>query len=204
VTDRSAVFLDRDGVVVEHVAYLAAPEQVALVPGALDAIAELNRAGVAAVLVTNQSVVARGGCSETELRAIHETLAARLRPARLDAIYYCPHLPPDAGEPERPPYRVTCDCRKPRPGLLLRAARDLDLDPSRSIMIGDSTSDAEAGRRAGMATALVRTGVAGEDARYAPASLSFDDLAEAVAWWLRHRPERSAAREWSRVRGGSS
>ena len=139
---------------------------------------------MAVVLVTNQSGVARELYSEAELAEIHAEFERRLEPAHLDGIYYCPHLPPDAGTSATEPYRVVCLCRKPAPGMLQRAARDLDLDLSRSLMVGDSTSDAEAGRRAGVAAALVRTGVAGSDARYDVPEHFFDDVEHAVRWWL--------------------
>lgn len=181
---RSGVFLDRDGVLLEHVRYLCRTDDVELIPAATAAVQSLNRAGVAAVVVTNQSVVARGMCSEAELAEIHAVMRRRLQPARLAGVYYCPHLPPDAGEAARPPYRVVCDCRKPSPGLLARASADLGIDLSKSLIVGDSTSDLEAGRRAGVATALVRTGVAGRDARYHGSEHVFGDVGEAIDWWL--------------------
>jgi D-glycero-D-manno-heptose 1,7-bisphosphate phosphatase len=183
----SAVFLDRDGVVLEHVPYLRRIEEIELIPAASEAVLALNQAGVAAVVITNQSVVARGLCSEAALDEIHAVMQRKLEPARLAGVYYCPHLPPDPGEPANPPYRVSCECRKPSPGLLARAASELQLDLASSLMIGDSTSDIEAGRRAGAATALVRTGVAGRDARYPASDHVFGDVAEAVAWWLEQR-----------------
>ncbi|MEE2665553.1 MAG: HAD family hydrolase [Myxococcota bacterium] len=187
--DGSAVFLDRDGVLLEHVRYLRRTDDVELIPAATAAVRALNQAGVAAVVVTNQSVVARGMCSEGELEEIHAVMRRKLQPARLAGVYYCPHLPPGPGEAARPPYRVECDCRKPSPGLLERASTELGIDLARSLMIGDSTSDVEAGRRAGAATALVRTGVAGRDARYDGAEHVFGDVGEAIRWWLAQRPK---------------
>ena len=188
VSDGSAVFLDRDGVLIEHVHHLRRAADVALVPGAQEAVAALNRNGIAAVVVTNQSVIARGLCSEEELARIHAVLREQLQPAQLEAVYYCPHLPPDNNDAPRPPLRVVCTCRKPAPGLLELAAREHDLDLARSLMIGDSTSDVEAGRRAGVEPALVRTGVGGRDARYASSERVFDDVGEAVRWWIANRP----------------
>lgn len=184
MTPRAAVFLDRDGVLIEHVPYLHRVEHLELTPGAVEAVCALNSAGIAAVVVTNQSVVARGICDEPQLRAIHAALERMLQPARLDGIYYCPHLPPTEDTPPQPPYRIQCECRKPAPGMLQHAAHELSLDLGRSLMIGDSTSDAEAGRRAGAETALVRSGVGGADARYGAPAAQFDDLAAAVRWWL--------------------
>lgn len=154
---RPAVFLDRDGVIIEHVHLLHRIAEVALVRGAADAIRRLNARDIAAVVVTNQSAVARGLLSEAELRAIHEEISRRLEGegARLDGIYYCPHHP-DFGAP---PYRRVCECRKPKPGLFLRAAADMGIDLERSAVVGDSATDIAAGRWAGCGTAvLVLTG----------------------------------------------
>lgn len=162
---RPAAFLDRDGVIIEDPGHLHDVGQVALIPGAAAAIRRVNDSGYASVVITNQSVVARGLCDEAQLRAIHDEMIRRLdlEGARLDAIYYCPHHP-EIGEA---PYRQDCDCRKPKPGLLLRAAVELDLDLAASAMIGDGLRDLEAGRRAGCGhTALVLTGWGqGEQAR---------------------------------------
>lgn len=154
---RPAIFVDRDGVVIELIDYLSRPEQVALVPGVAAAIAEVNRAGIPVVMVTNQSAIARGLLTEAGLAEVHERLRALLarEDAHLDAVYYCPHHP-DIGEP---PYRRACACRKPEPGMLLQAAADLGLDLARSAFIGDHATDVEAGRRAGIGRMmLVRTG----------------------------------------------
>lgn len=162
---RPAAFLDRDGVIIEDPGHLHDVGQVALIPGAAAAIRRLNDSGYASVVVTNQSVVARGLCDEAQLRAIHDEMIRRLdlEGARLDAIYYCPHHP-EIGEA---PYRQDCDCRKPKPGLFLRAAAELDLDLAASAMIGDGLRDLEAGRRAGCGHGtLVLTGWGqGEQAR---------------------------------------
>ena len=153
---RDAVFLDRDGTLIEEVNYLAHPEQVRLIPGAADAVRALNAAGVLVVVVTNQAGVARGYFPEARVAAVHAHLSALLAEhgARVDAYYHCPHHP-TAGLGR---YRVDCDCRKPKPGLLLAAARELDIDLSRAWMIGDKPCDAGAGRAAGCRTLLVRTG----------------------------------------------
>jgi D-glycero-D-manno-heptose 1,7-bisphosphate phosphatase len=153
---RPAVFLDRDGTIIWDPAYLTQLTQLRLLRGAASAIRLLNRSGFAVVIATNQSGVARGLLTEETLRTIHEALLVRLRRrgARIDAVYYCPYHP----EAEVPEYRVDSDCRKPAPGMLLQAARELDLDLSRSYSIGDSARDLEAGRRAGCKTVLVLTG----------------------------------------------
>ena len=153
---RPAVFLDRDGTIVSERDYLRSVSEMRLLPGAALAIRQLNRAGFAVVIATNQSGVARGLLSESDLEHIHRVLRERLgrRGAKLDGIYYCPHHP--AAALRR--YRRRCRCRKPSPGLLLRAARELGLDLARSFAVGDSARDLAAGRRAGCRTVLVRTG----------------------------------------------
>lgn len=153
---RPAVFLDRDGTVIVEVDYLADPERVELVPGSGPALRRLMEAGYALVLVTNQSGIARGRLDEDILAAIHARLDELLAPhgVRFDGVYYCPHHPEHGGER----YAKDCDCRKPRPGMLLQAARELDLDLGRSCMVGDAARDLEAGWAVGARGFLVRTG----------------------------------------------
>lgn len=148
---RPALFLDRDGVLIEEVNYLCDPAQVRLVPGAAAALRRQQAAGRALVVVTNQSAVARGMLDLDGLRRIHARLDALLRAegVRLDGLEYCPHHPEFTGR---------CACRKPEPGMLLRAAHRHGLDLPRSWMIGDTLADLEAGRAAGCRVALVRTG----------------------------------------------
>jgi D-glycero-D-manno-heptose 1,7-bisphosphate phosphatase len=184
---RPAVFLDRDGVLIEEVGYLADPRQVVLIPGAGAAVAAINRAGIPVVLVTNQAGIARGYLSEARLAEIHQRLSALLAEegGKIDAIYYCPHHPTEGIAP----YRLQCSCRKPQPGMLLQAATELAVDLPRSTMIGDKLSDLEAGVRAGCRSILVRTGYGGETAlrvgRLAePPVLVAASLAEAVAYCL--------------------
>lgn len=184
---RAAVFLDRDGTLVQEVDYLTSAAQLRLLRGAAAALRRLNEAGLAVVVVTNQSGVARGLVSEEQLEAIHGDLRRRLarHGARLDGIYYCPHHP----EAPLPRYRRRCRCRKPAPGLLKRAARELGLDLGRSFAVGDSARDLEAGKRAGCRTALVRTGYGAAteaELRQRPtlADHMADDLSGAVAWIL--------------------
>lgn len=152
-----AVFLDRDGVILELVDYLHRIEDMRLMEGIGEAIRKLNQAGRPTMVITNQSAVARGYLSETELCALHDIMQKCLAKfgARLDAIYYCPHHP-EHGEP---PYKTKCQCRKPAPGLLLRAAEELGVDLSTSTFIGDTLNDLIAARRAGVGyKILVRTG----------------------------------------------
>jgi len=155
-TRPSAVFLDRDGVVIRDVGYLRSAAGIRLLPGAARAIRRLNHAGIPVVIVTNQSAVARGWLSLQALDAIHAELKRRLARsgARLDAIYFCPHHPTEAVGS----FRVECDCRKPNPGMLIRAARELGFRLSDAVIIGDKPSDLEVGRRAGCRTVLVLSG----------------------------------------------
>ncbi len=146
---RPAAFLDRDGVINRDIGYLHRPEDVAFVPGIFEAVAALRARGFRPVVVTNQSGIARGRYTEADFHALMDWMRARFTEAGapLDAVYYCPHHP----EEGNPPYRRACECRKPAPGMLLRAADELDLDLERSLLIGDSERDIEAGRAAGVA-----------------------------------------------------
>ncbi|HEY1404950.1 MAG TPA: HAD family hydrolase [Pyrinomonadaceae bacterium] len=153
---RRAVFIDRDGTISEEVGYVNHPSRYRVFPYAAEAINQLNEAGWLAILITNQAGVARGYFTEDVIGAVHTLLAGELERggARLDAIYYCPHHP-SVGEP---PYRFDCDCRKPRPGLIRRAADDLNIDIAASWMVGDRYSDTELARNAGTRGALVLSG----------------------------------------------
>lgn len=182
---KPAIFLDRDGVVIEDSHYLGDTGRVRFVPGAPETIAELNRAGWAVVIVTNQSGVARGLFTLDAIGEVHDHLAELLSGygARVDAFHFCPHHP----EAELPEFRAVCECRKPKPGMLRRAARELGLDLAESWMIGDRVSDLEAGAAAGCRTVLVRTGYgacvnpAGLDRDALKLELVAANLADAVA-----------------------
>ncbi|MFB7449824.1 D-glycero-alpha-D-manno-heptose-1,7-bisphosphate 7-phosphatase [Streptomyces sp. NPDC056194] len=156
---RPAVLLDRDGTLTEHRHYPAYPDELLLQPDVGAPLRALQEEGFALVVVTNQSGVARGLFGATALEAMHDRLRVLLdrQGVRLDAIYACPHHP----EGTVPRYRFVCRCRKPAPGMLLQAARDLDLDLTRSWMVGDSPCDVEAGHRAGTRTARVGVGLDG-------------------------------------------
>lgn len=153
---KPAVFLDRDGTICREVDYLADPGGLELLPGAAAAIAAFSAAGFEVVVITNQSGVARGLFDEQGLELIHQRLRELLAAdgAHLDAIYTCPHHPNEGS----PPYRRACDCRKPLPGLLLRAASERHLALESSWMVGDDLRDVEAGRAAGARPILVATG----------------------------------------------
>ena len=145
---RPAIFLDRDGTLNFDHGWITSPSKIKLLPGAAQAVRAINEAGYLAVLVTNQPVIARGEITDDGLRAIHDRLESLLAQfgAHLDAIYYCPHHPDFTGY---------CDCRKPAPGLLQSAARDLGIDIGRSWMIGDSERDLGAAAAFGIPAALV-------------------------------------------------
>ncbi len=153
---RRAVFIDRDGTISEEVGYINHPSRFRLFSYAAEAIKHLNDNGWFAMLVTNQAGVARGYFSEEMIQTVHAALNAELdrHGAKLDAIYYCAHHP-SVGEP---PYRFDCDCRKPKPGLITRAAKDFEIDISESWMVGDRYSDIELARNAGLKSAFVLSG----------------------------------------------
>jgi D,D-heptose 1,7-bisphosphate phosphatase len=157
---QAAVFLDRDGTINEEIGYMDRLEKLRLIPGAAEAIRLINESGLKTVVVTNQSGVARGMFDEGLVHQVNARLREMLRAegAAIDGIYFCPHHP-TAG---REDYLRACDCRKPAPGLLLRAAEDLQIDLARSYMVGDTIKDIEAGTRAGAKGILVRTGLGTE------------------------------------------
>lgn len=186
-TLRTTVFLDRDGTLNRDVHHLDTPERLELLEGTADAVRRLNRSGRLAVVITNQAAIARGAVTPDGLERIHARLEHALgsEGAYLDAIYVCPHHP-DGGFPgEVRELKIECGCRKPRTGLIDAACRDLAIDRTTSWMVGDTTSDIETGRRAGLKTILVRTGYAGQDGKYlfCP-DYVVTNLADAVAWIL--------------------
>lgn len=154
--EKIAVFMDRDGTVIEEIPYLSHPEEVKLIPKAGKAILKLNRRGMKTILVTNQSGIARGYFSIETVDAIHHRLDELLRKegARLDSIYYCPHLPHE----ELVDGEKSCDCRKPETGMILQAQKDHDLDLQRCFILGDRLIDMEMARRVGGVGILVKTG----------------------------------------------
>lgn len=182
----AAVFLDRDGVLNEEVGHLRRVEQLRLLPSAAQAIKALKAVDIPVFVVTNQSVVARGFCTEQDVQEIHRELLRRLAAdgALIDHVYYCPHHPEGNGR-----YRIACRCRKPGPGLLYRAALDHHIDLQRSVMIGDQITDLEAGWQAGCHTLLVLTGYGVETlqglktADRQPDFIAVD-LQDAVDWCL--------------------
>lgn len=183
---RKAAFIDRDGVLNEERAFVHRIEDFALLPGAVEALRLLKAAGYVLVVVTNQSGIARGLYPESDYLALTEHIREQLAASgvSLDAVEYCPHLP-DAPV-ER--YRLDCDCRKPKPGMLKRAILALDIEASASFLVGDRLSDIEAGRAAGIGRCfLVRTGYPLTEEAVARADAVYDDLLacarSALALW---------------------
>jgi D-glycero-D-manno-heptose 1,7-bisphosphate phosphatase len=153
---KPAVFLDRDGTLIEDVGYLDALNRIDVFPWTVDAIRALNRAGLPVVVVTNQAGVARGFFTDAFVEETHRHLEARLAAggAHIDAYYYCPHHP----NGKVAAFARSCDCRKPGPGMIHNAARDLGLDPARSFVVGDTWLDIGLARAVGARGILVRTG----------------------------------------------
>jgi D-glycero-D-manno-heptose 1,7-bisphosphate phosphatase len=163
---QKAVSLDRDGTINEYVGFLRRTEEMTLLPGAAEAIRRIHDAGYLAIVVTNQPVIARGDVSFDGLDEIHRKMETMLglEGAYIDDLFLCPHHP-DKGFPgERAEYKIPCDCRKPRPGMLLAAAEKYNIDLAQSWMIGDSGRDVQAGQAAGCRTALIGEGEYGQDA----------------------------------------
>lgn len=158
-----AVFLDRDGTINKYVGFLRKIDEFELLPGVADAIKDINASGYLAIVVTNQPVLARGEVTWDELQEIHNKMETLLgyEGAYLDAIYLCPHHPHSGYEGEVKELKIECDCRKPKPGMLLNAARDFNIDLSKSWMVGDGENDVMAGINAGCKTALISSN--GED-----------------------------------------
>jgi len=181
---KPAAFLDRDGTIIRQVELLHHPKQVRILPGAAHAIRLLNEAKLFIVVVTNQPVVARGISTPEEVQNVHSLISRRLKRQRahIDAFYFCPHHPNATIEA----YRQVCECRKPGPGMILRAALEHNLDIRRSVMIGDTTQDVLAGNLAGVSTILVKTGHGGRDPwRYdCRPDFTASDLLQAANLWL--------------------
>jgi D-glycero-D-manno-heptose 1,7-bisphosphate phosphatase len=186
MSHRGAVFLDRDGTLIEEVGYLDRVERVRLFPWSVAAIRALNDANIPIVLITNQSGVARGFFTEAVVDEVHRHIGKLLAAggARLDAYYYCPHH----RDGKIAQYAFACDCRKPGRGLVDRAARDLNVDAARSFTVGDRWLDVALARNIGGRGILVRTGYGADEERRAPDGLAADavvnNLVEAASWIL--------------------
>jgi D-glycero-D-manno-heptose 1,7-bisphosphate phosphatase len=185
-----AVFLDRDGTLIEEVDHLERVEQVALYSWSIDGVRLLNRAGIRVFVVTNQAGVARGYFTESVVADVHRHIDSLLASggARIDAYYYCPHHPEGAVET----YRRSCDCRKPGRGLVDRAAREFGIDPSRSFVVGDRWLDIQLARAVGARAVLVRAGFGSTAERQQPSDVTADAIADnlvgAANWILGHTP----------------
>ncbi len=178
---QKAVFLDRDGVLNLDTDLIHRPEDFELYPYAAECVRRINKMGYLAVVITNQSVIARGLCTPNELEEIHKKMETELgeNGAYLEAIYYCPHHPHGGFEGEVKEYKVECLCRKPKPGMLLEAAVRFNIDLAASFFIGDSTRDIEAGHAAGTTTIRVKTGHGLKPHTIAP-DYYVDDLPAAI------------------------
>ena len=191
VARRPAVFIDRDGTLTEEVGYVNHPDRLRLLPRSAAAVRRLNEAGIAAVVATNQAGMARGYFSEEVMNAVNQRLVEELKRsgAHLDGLYVCPHHPTEGA----PPFRADCECRKPKPGLLLRAASDLDLDLSASSIVGDKPSDLAVARPVGARSVLVLTGYGLGEWEYRRAHFPVTpdhvaaDLLDAVEWVIAGR-----------------
>ena len=162
---QKAVFLDRDGTINKYVGFLRNIDELELLPGVADAVKRINASGYLCIVVTNQPVIARGEVTIEQMAEIHnkmETLLG-LEGAYLDGIYFCPHHPHKGYQGEVKELKVDCDCRKPKPGMLFKAAKDFNIDLSQSYMIGDGENDIKAGRAAGCRTVLIVNGDYNQD-----------------------------------------
>ena len=190
----TAVFLDRDGTINEEVGYLDSLDKLKIIPAAYEAIRLINLSGMKAIVVTNQSGVARGFFTEKFVRQTHEVIQTALleKKASIDKFYYCPHHPTEGTGI----YLQNCNCRKPSPGMLLQAAHDLDIELGSSYMIGDRYRDMETAKKVGVKGILVKTGYGREvlqdvDPDVATAGNKPDfvaeDILEAVKWIMKDR-----------------
>jgi D,D-heptose 1,7-bisphosphate phosphatase len=187
-----AVFLDRDGTINEDVGLVSRPEDLQLMAGVASALKILKDAGAVLLLITNQPVVAREIVDEAGLVRIHDRLQALLAAegAKLDGIYYCPHHPethhPEAADPR---YRRECECRKPKPGMILAAAKEFDINLGASFFVGDSTRDIAAATAAGCTPILVQTGCGGKDGvcQNVQPEAVVENMAEAAQWIIERR-----------------
>ena len=182
-----AVFLDRDGTMIEDVGYLDRLQRLKLFPYTIDSIRLLNRAGFKVVMVTSQAGIANGVITEAFVKEAHGEIVRRVAAGggRIDAVYYCPHSTTAVVDE----YRTDCDCRKPKPGMIHSAERDLSLDIRRSFVVGDRWRDIEMGQAAGATGILVETGYGKTEASRRPGNITpvtvAANLIEAASWILR-------------------
>jgi len=196
---KAAVFLDRDGTINEQMGYINHISRFHLLPGAAEAIKRLNDAHIPVIVVSNQSGLARGYFPEELLTAVHEKMDAQLadKGAKVDAVYYCPHHP----EAKEKRFRKACNCRKPKPGLILTAAKEMELDPEKSFVVGDRWSDIKTAAACGARSVLVRTGYGKGDEQYIGPFQEIqphkkcDDLQDAIDWILTQIAPDNAAHD---------
>lgn len=180
---RNAIFLDRDGVINKEVGNLSKVDDFELLPSVATAIKKINSSDFLAIVITNQPVIAKGMCTVIELANIHKKMETLLgiENAYLDHLYYCPHHPDKGFIGENIDYKIDCDCRKPKIGLLERAKNDYNIDFQNSFFIGDSTTDLQTAKNSAIKSVLIRTGHAGQDGKFhIRPDFIFDDLNEAV------------------------
>lgn len=178
-----AVFLDRDGTINEEVDHLHDVRDLRILPGVAEAVQILNKRGYRVIVITNQSVVAKGIATTRTVADIHGAIKTHLAKsgAMIDAFYFCPHHPEGSVEE----YAIACDCRKPKTGMITRAADDFNIDLAKSFLVGDTTGDILTGNRAGVKTVLVKTGYAGRDGLHdAIPDFVADDLMAATEYIL--------------------
>ena len=185
---QKCIFIDRDGTINIANGLIHKPEDFELIPTAANAIRKINNSGYLAIVITNQPVVARGLCDIETVEEIHHKMKTQLgaEGAYVDAIYYCPHHP-DKGYPEEnPAYKIPCNCRKPGTAMINQAITHHNISPKSSWIVGDTTTDIQTGKNAGLKTALVKTGSAGQDGKYtATPDITTQDLHEAIAQILK-------------------
>ncbi|MBU0761628.1 MAG: HAD family hydrolase [Candidatus Altiarchaeota archaeon] len=175
---KKAVFLDRDGVINENLKDIVEPSQFHLLHGVSEAIKKLNESNYLVVIITNQPVIAKGFCTFEDMDAIHQKMKNELAKegAKIDAIYVCPHHPEKGFKGEVPELKIDCDCRKPKPGLILQAITDYSIDVENSWIVGDSETDITAGKTTGLKTILI----SGKLESAGNADYTFKDLKTAV------------------------
>ena len=178
---QKAIFLDRDGTINKHIGFLRKPEELELLPGVAEAIRKINSSGYLAIVITNQPLIARGEVTTEQLKLIHNKMETLLgqEGCYIDGLYYCPHHPDKGFAGEVAELKIECDCRKPKPGMLLKAAQDFNIDLNCSWMIGDGKNDVLAGKNAGCRTALLTTETKNETETYST-DVVVKDLLSAV------------------------
>jgi histidinol-phosphate phosphatase family protein len=181
---QKCIFIDRDGTINFDSGFIYKVDEFELLPSAASAIKAINKSGYLAIIITNQPVVARGLCDTQNVETMHKKMKTLLgaQGAYADAVYYCPHHP-DKGYPEEnAAYKIICECRKPKIGMVEQAMKDFNISAELSWFVGDTTTDIQTGKNAGLKTALVKTGAAGKDGKYnASPNISGEDLQDAIS-----------------------